>query len=290
MGLDVPAVSAVLTDVWGLADLQVEPNDAGMNSRTWLVEARTARYVAKLVPADQHDRFVSGLAAAQLVESSGLPAGAPVTTLDGHSWMRVGRDTLALLTFVHGRPLIGEDPEEQQLIGLTLARAHRALTGRDVPGAARFHWIDPSAAHLDVESWVRPAILAALETWERLPPSSLTWGLLHSDPAPEAFLLRSDSGNSAVRIGPGHSSPPTWPKACYMRRRWIGRWSRCFGCDGPCKPTTSLSGSRRTTSPASPDRTRTSWALRTLAAASACDRHGRPIAHAREPLMGALVG
>lgn len=61
MGLDVPAVSAVLTDGWGLADLRVEPNDAGMNSRTWLVEARTARYVAKLVPADQHDRFVSGL-------------------------------------------------------------------------------------------------------------------------------------------------------------------------------------------------------------------------------------
>lgn len=141
----------------------------------------------------------------------------------------MGRDTLALLTFVDGRPLIGEDPEEQQLIGLTLARAHRALTGRHVPGAARFHWIDPSAAHLDVESWVRPAILAVLETWERLPPSSLTWGLLHSDPAPEAFLLGSDSGTCGlIDWDTGLVGPLMYDVASAVMYLGGPDWSRAF--------------------------------------------------------------
>lgn len=198
MGIDIAANAAILTEAWGLADPRVEPNDAGMNSQTWLVRAAKARYVAKLVPAAQHDRFVSGLAVAQLVASSGIPAGAPVATSDGPSWVRLEGNTLALLAFVEGRPLLGEHRKEQRLIGLTLARAHRALKGRDVPGAARFHWIDPSARHLDVESWVRPAILGALETWERMAPPSLTWGLVHSDPAPEAFLFNSEAGTCGL--------------------------------------------------------------------------------------------
>jgi homoserine kinase type II len=169
-----------------------------MNSRTWFVAAEKTRFIAKLVPADQHDRFVSGLAVSQLVEASGLPAGAPIETSDGSLWTRIGDNTLALLTFVDGRPLVGDDPGEQKLIGETLARAHRILAGRVVAGALRFHWIDPAAEHLDVEAWVRPAILSALEKWERLPPPSLTWGLLHTDPAPEAFLVSAESASCGL--------------------------------------------------------------------------------------------
>jgi homoserine kinase type II len=89
---------------------------------------------------------------------------------------------------------VGDDASEQRIIGATLAGAHRALVGLDVPGADRFHWLDPDAAHLVIRPWLRPAITAALATWERLPPGSLTWGPLHGDPAPEAFLLDATTG------------------------------------------------------------------------------------------------
>ena len=198
MRLESSAITAVVTAAWGLEDPHAQPAGRGMNSRTWLVEAGTARFIAKLVPADQHDRFVSGLAVAKLVEVSGMPAGAPIETSRGNLWARIGDDTLAVLTFVDGRPLVGDDPGEQKLIGETLARAHRVLTGRLVPGARQFHWIDLAAEHLDVEPWVRPAIVGALEEWERLPPSSLTWGLLHTDPAPEAFLVEAESASCGL--------------------------------------------------------------------------------------------
>lgn len=192
---DSADIAELVTAAWGLQDPRIERAGRGMNSRTWLVEAGNSRFIAKFVPADQHDRFVSGLAVSQLAEASGLPAGAPVETSEGRFWARIADGTLALLTFVGGRPLVGDDPGEQRLIGQTLGRVHRVLIGRSVPGARRFHWIDLTAEHLDVEPWVRPSILGALEMWERLPPRSLTWGLLHTDPAPEAFLFDEDVGS-----------------------------------------------------------------------------------------------
>jgi hypothetical protein len=101
--LDSSSIAAVVSAAWGLDDVHAEPAGGGMNSRTWLVEARSARFIAKLVPADQHDRFVPGLAVSHLVGLSGLAAGAPIETSEGGLWIRVGDDTLALLTFVDGR-------------------------------------------------------------------------------------------------------------------------------------------------------------------------------------------
>jgi Ser/Thr protein kinase RdoA (MazF antagonist) len=196
--LNASAIQRVVTVAWGLDDPRAEPAGRGMNSRTWLVESGNARFIAKLVASDQHDRFVSGLAVSRLVEASGLPAGAPVETEEGSLWTRIGDHTLALLTFVDGRPLEGDVPAEQRLIGETLARVHRILTGRSVPGALQFHWIDPMADHLDVEPWLRPAIRSALEEWECVPPPPLSWGLLHTDPAPEAFLLHPESASCGL--------------------------------------------------------------------------------------------
>ena len=51
----------------------------------------------------------------------------------------------ALLTWVPGHELTGQDDAEQDLIGRTLAKVHRALTGYQVPQAQRFHWVDPAA-------------------------------------------------------------------------------------------------------------------------------------------------
>jgi homoserine kinase type II len=195
---DSAAIVAAVAASWGLEDPHAEPAGRGMNSRTWLVRAKHARFIAKLVSADQHERFVSGLAVAQVVEEAGLPAGAPVETSDGSLWTRISDNTLALLTFVDGVPLVGDDHGEQGLIGQTLGRAHRILADRVVPGALQFHWIDPAAEHLVVDSWVRPAIVGALEEWERLPPPSLSWGLLHTDPAPEAFLFNAKSASCGL--------------------------------------------------------------------------------------------
>ena len=186
-------LAALLVDAWGLSEPNLKPHDAGMNSRTWIVESGDERFVAKAVPADQHDRFVSGLAVAALAEAGGILTGSAVPTRHGERWHRLGDHTLALLRFVPGRPLIGDAREEQEIIGRTLARAHRALVGQEVPGAGRFPWLDPSVEHLGIQEWLRPAISDALDAWDRLPPSSLTWGLLHSDPAPEAFLLDPSS-------------------------------------------------------------------------------------------------
>ena len=38
----------------------------------------------------------------------------------------------------------------------------------------------------DVEPWVRPTVHRVLDEYRDLP--ELTWGLLHADPAPDAFL------------------------------------------------------------------------------------------------------
>ena len=65
-----------------------------------------------------------------------------------------------------------------------------------VDGTQRFHWIDPTAAHLSVRPWVRPAIAAAVEALEGLDATS--WGLLHTDPAPEAFRLDPTTGVCGV--------------------------------------------------------------------------------------------
>ncbi len=194
MDLLASTLAACLSEAWGLGKAAIESHDRGMNSRTWFVTDGADRYVAKAVPAVDQRRFASGLAVAAHVQAAGIPAGAAVRTRDGRSVVDLDGYVLALLTFVEGAGLVGDTEAEQRLIGSTLARAHRALQGVTVPEADRFHWIDPDAEHLGIRDWVRPAVVDALAAWERLPPESLTWGLLHTDPAPEAFLLDPDTG------------------------------------------------------------------------------------------------
>ena len=183
---------------WGLPEADIAPHTGGMNSRTWLVRHGERTWMAKAVPANRQRRFVSGLAVASIVEDAGIPAGRPEPTMDGRDWVAVEDHAMALLLFVEGEPLIGDDPDEQHLIGATLAQAHRALLDRDVPGAEVFHWLDPDAPHLDVAPWVRPAVRDAIGAYDALPPASLSWGLLHTDPAPEAFLLDRRTGTCGM--------------------------------------------------------------------------------------------
>lgn len=193
-GLSAETVAACLTSDWGITPTAVVPHDRGMNSRTWFVEADGVRLVAKAVPGDRRRSFKAGLAVATLVESAGIPAGAPVRNRGGRASTNVAGNTLALLRWVRGSELTGQSEAERRMMGLTLGRAHLALAGRVVRASGRFHWLDPTAPHLMVRPWVRPSIEAAIDAWNAVDPSSLTWGLLHTDPAPEAFLHDGSTG------------------------------------------------------------------------------------------------
>ena len=50
------------------------------------------------------------------------------------------------------------------------------------------------ADYMGVRDWIRPAVAAVLSEYARLDPDSLTSGLLHSDPAPEAFRIDRSTG------------------------------------------------------------------------------------------------
>jgi hypothetical protein len=75
---------------------------------------------------------------------------------------------------------------------------HQALRGVSVDGIQRFHWVRPEAGHLSIRPWIRPAVTAAVRAFEALGAASLTWGLLHSDPAPEHFRLDASSGRCGL--------------------------------------------------------------------------------------------
>lgn len=192
--LDVSVVAGRCAVDWGLAPDSLSVGSGGMNSQTWLVRAAADRYVAKAVPSDRRGTFEAGLRVATIVEAAGIPAGAPIRTVDGEIVLDVDGFALAVLRFVEGSELTGREPSEQALIGTTLGRVHHALLGHDLPGAAPFPWLDPTAHHVSIRPWIRPAIEAALAEWDALVPDSLTWAPLHTDPAPEAFRLDAATG------------------------------------------------------------------------------------------------
>jgi homoserine kinase type II len=192
------AVVRRLRDDWGLQDITVTEHHGGMNSRTWYVEGRATRLVAKAVPSATQPSFSGGLRVAALVEAAAIPAGAPVPTRDGRLIVTVDEHALALLSYVPGEPLVGTSVEDRRLIGLVLARVHRATVGADHLDADRFHWLDPAADHLAVRAWIRPAVVGALARYEALVPGTLTSGLLHTDPAPEAFRLDGETGRCGL--------------------------------------------------------------------------------------------
>lgn len=195
---DDPA--AAVREVWGLPGARVLPLGGGLNSRTWLVEVtascgRVGRWAAKQVTPDQHDPFVRGLRAAVLVEGSGVRSGVPRPTAGGADHADLPGGPLALLRWVDGVALDGDDDDAPAVMGSTLAAAHRVLRGVDDGSAATFPpWPDLHGDHLDVEPWVRESVAGALAAYRSLVDDDddgggpLRVGLLHADPAPDAFL------------------------------------------------------------------------------------------------------
>jgi Ser/Thr protein kinase RdoA (MazF antagonist) len=183
-------VRLCLAREWGLPGARLTRIDGGMGSRTWVVEDAGRRWVLKAVAAGLGEQMAGGLAVAQRLERAGIPAGGPEPTRAGDLVTAAEGCRLGLLTWVPGDPLTGQEEHERRLIGLTLGRVHQALSGQVVPGTRRFHWVDPAAAHLSLRSWLRPAIAAAVAAVAGLDNlRTLSAGLLHADPAPEAFRL-----------------------------------------------------------------------------------------------------
>jgi Ser/Thr protein kinase RdoA (MazF antagonist) len=193
--------SVLLTSLrrdWHLESVEVTVHDGGMGSQTWFVDLGERRWVAKAVAPGAGVQFAGGMAIAQRLEQAGILAGAPVPATDGQLVVRAGEDGLALLTWVPGHELTGEDSAEQILIGTTLADVHRALADYKVETASHFHWVDPAAEYLSLRAWLRPAIIAALHDLNDARPGSMAWGLLQADPAPGAFRFDPSTGRCGV--------------------------------------------------------------------------------------------
>jgi homoserine kinase type II len=184
-----------LAERWGLPEATIEAHHGGMNSATWFVRQGGRRWVAKAVDPAARQSFAGGLAVAAALEAAaGIPAGAPIPTRDGGLVTAVDAIPLALLSWVPGEQLSGVTPDEQRLIGATLAQVHWALRDSPAHDAERFHWVDPRAERLSIRAWIRPAVAAAVAGLDELNPESLSQGLLHTDPAPEAFRLDRATG------------------------------------------------------------------------------------------------
>jgi homoserine kinase type II len=153
---------------------------AAMNSSTWMVLAGADRYVLKVAGAGD----APGLQAAAWLNSHGLRTGAPVRT------EMVDDRLVALLEYVEGR-FLGTDDGDVDLVGETLGRAHSLLVEAPVPdGLDRWPWAWLDPAVID-EPDLRAAAAEAIAEAERIAPTT-THGILHGDPAPEAFLAAAD--------------------------------------------------------------------------------------------------
>lgn len=208
----VDVVSAIERH-WDVGPVSLTYLPGGMNSTTWSVatdnDGPAQRWVAKLVSRQDRESFLRGLGMAVDLERTGVTAGAPEPTRTGDLGLEVADGVLALLRWVDGRPLHGGDDFEQTLMGDTLGRAHHVLCAGGPTAVGRRRgfpsWIDVKGAHLDVEDWVRPAVLTALAHYARLNQElgnsrglGLTWGRLHADPEPEAFRWSTTEQDCAL--------------------------------------------------------------------------------------------
>jgi homoserine kinase type II len=187
-------IRELLASQWGIDDATVTVHNGGMNSATWWVDFGGVRAVAKHTPGWNKGRFRGGLRVATIVQGAGIPTGAPIPATDGRPAVETSDGPIALLRFVPG----AEPPPDEsglRMIGATLGRVHLILTGLQVEDARDLFRLDPEAAHLaGTPDWVRPGIRRALDEYDALGPESLTWGMLHTDPAPEAFLVDPETG------------------------------------------------------------------------------------------------
>ena len=191
----VTDLSDLLAEHWGLLSPDVTPLGGGMNSTTWLVLHDGSTYVAKHVPPDGIEALVAGGQVATDLADRGIVTGRPLPARDGR--LVLADAGLALLEHVAGRELDGESDEEQQWMADVLARVHTAAAPGPGPATASFaeDWLAPGAPGVASHPWLVAAIEAVRAETD---PLTLTWSVLHTDPAPEAFVHDDSTGVTAL--------------------------------------------------------------------------------------------
>ncbi|MBA8795960.1 homoserine kinase type II [Friedmanniella endophytica] len=186
---------ALLARAWDTAPLALGPLPAGMNSVVARVDLPDGSWVAKWAPDATADALDHGSAIAERLARHGLLTGAPRRTTAGELSAAAADGRVALLAFVDGVELTGETAEEQRAMAEALARVHAAEHRvRDDARARPFlrgWWSEPAAE----PAWLAPLLADLLDRYDALPP--LGWGVVHADPAPEAFL-RTRSGEVGI--------------------------------------------------------------------------------------------
>jgi len=170
-GVDEVSLIAALPSLvhagWGQCSGPVSLTDAGMNSTTVFVEVNGHRYVAKWVPAGGAAALDHGSAIAARLATFGLATGDPLPTTAGElSFTTLDGGRVALLRYVPGAPLIGETDADQQLMGTALARVHTVDVS---PNTSRPFMAETLELAQNVETWIRPAVAAAMAEYLRLP-------------------------------------------------------------------------------------------------------------------------
>jgi Ser/Thr protein kinase RdoA (MazF antagonist) len=196
---DDDRVRSVLRDQWHLAPDAIRALPGGLLSQAWDVLVGDDRYVVRLVETTGRLPFEAGLATAEQLRGSGFATGQPVRTLGGGLTAPAPDGVLAVLRRIPGRVLAGGDPVDQQFWGDRLGALHRTLQGFRHPGLRPWNLLDPEAAHLAAEPWLRPAVAEAINATTRLTVTDrLTYGVLHGDPAPEDFVVDPDTGRAGL--------------------------------------------------------------------------------------------
>jgi Ser/Thr protein kinase RdoA (MazF antagonist) len=188
-------VATLLETFWGMRGAEVRPLGGGMNSETWLVGDRGTTYVAKRVPSSAVDDLLAGAEVAMTLAEAGFVTGPPVPTSDGR--LVLADHGLALLVHVPGRELDGDTDDEQRWMAGTLAGVHTAGGPAAGPSPATFQaeWLSPRLPGVSAHTWLCHAIEAVRAETD---PLELTWSMLHTDPAPEAFVHDDSTGVTAL--------------------------------------------------------------------------------------------
>jgi len=196
---DAELLRSTLRDEWHLVPSEVTSLDDSLLSRGWEVAAGSDRYVVRLSEPDARLPVEAGLVAAEHLRGREIAVGEPVRTLSGGLTVQTQAGPFAVLRRVPGRRLDGGDPVDQQWWGDRLGAVHVALQGFHHPGLRSWRPLDPAAAHLDAEPWLRTAVTDASAAAKRLTVTDrLTYGVLHGDPAPGGFVVDPSTGRAGL--------------------------------------------------------------------------------------------